>query len=135
MVARADIEDMVREAYDRRLADDVDGTLEFFSPDADFRIAGGAVPGTPPMKASGRDQLHALLSQIVKTFVISDFRINSMQVDGDKVAVHWHAHMRSTVNGEEADTEIVDLIELRDGRIASFLEFCDTAMAQRMLTG
>jgi ketosteroid isomerase-like protein len=135
MVARTDIEDMVREAYDRRIADDVEGTLEFFSPDVEFRVAGGAVPGTPPMAATGREQLRALLSQIVKTFVISDFKIKSMQVDGANVAVHWHAHMRSTINGEEADTEIVDLIELRDGRIASFLEFCDTAMAQRMLTG
>ena len=85
------------------------------------------MPGRPHGGERAPTSFGALLSQIVKTFVISDFRIKSMQVDGDKVAVHWHAHMRSTINGEEADTEIVDLIELRDGRIASFLEFCDTA--------
>jgi ketosteroid isomerase-like protein len=134
MVARADIESLVRQAYDRRLADDLDGTMEMFSPDVDFRIAGGAAPGVPPMAAKGQAQVRALLSQIITTFIISDFRIRSMQVDGAKVAVHWHAHMRSTINGEEADTELVDLIEMRDGKIASFLEFCDTAMAQRMLT-
>ncbi|MGZ5804454.1 MAG: nuclear transport factor 2 family protein [Xanthobacteraceae bacterium] len=135
MVARDDVEKLVREAYRRRLADDIAGTCEMFSQDADFRVAGGTAPGVPALAAKGQVQLRELLSQIVKTFVISDFKFKSIQVEGNRATVHWHAHMRSTVNGQEADTEIVDLLEFRDGRIASFLEFCDTAMAHRMLAG
>jgi ketosteroid isomerase-like protein len=41
--------------------------------------------------------------------------------------------MRSSVTGQTVETDLFDLIEMEDGRIASFLEFCDTALAARLM--
>jgi len=54
-------------------------------------------------------------------------------VEGDKAVVHWRGKIRSTVTGEIVDTELVDLFEFKDGRISSFVEFCDTALAARLM--
>ena len=47
--------------------------------------------------------------------------------------MHWRGKIRSTLTGEVVDTELVDLFELQDGRISSFVEFCDTALAARLM--
>jgi ketosteroid isomerase-like protein len=39
------------------------------------------------------------------------------------------------VTGETVETDICDLIEMEGDRIKSFLEFCDTALAARMMKG
>jgi ketosteroid isomerase-like protein len=31
------------------------------------------------------------------------------------------------------ETDVADFIEVRDGRITSFIEFCDTALAARLM--
>ena len=41
--------------------------------------------------------------------------------------------MRSTVTGQTVETDLFDLIEMEDGRIKSLVEFCDTAVAARMM--
>ena len=53
-------------------------------------------------------------------------------IDGDRVAAHWNALVRSNVNGQEVVTDVLDLMQVRDGKITSFVEFCDTAMVDRM---
>jgi len=57
----------------------------------------------------------------------------SMLIDGSKAAVQWRAKIRSAVTGETVETDLFDLIELEGGRIKSFFEFCDTALAARMM--
>jgi len=41
--------------------------------------------------------------------------------------------IRST--GEEAVTEMADIVTFENGKIASFLKFCDTALAAKMAAG
>jgi ketosteroid isomerase-like protein len=47
--------------------------------------------------------------------------------------VHWRVTARAPASGQSAVTELFDLVEVKNGRIASFLEFCDTALAARMM--
>ena len=42
--------------------------------------------------------------------------------------VHWRGKFRAQ-NGQVGETDILDLIEVRDGRIASLTTFFDTAYA------
>ena len=37
------------------------------------------------------------------------------------------------VTGETVETDLFDLIEIENGRIKSFFEACDTALAARLL--
>jgi ketosteroid isomerase-like protein len=72
------------------------------------------------------------MEQLVKTFHLRDFTLKAVLIDGNRVAAHWNARVRSTVNGHEVVTDVLDLMEVRDGKIVSFIEFCDTAMVDRM---
>jgi ketosteroid isomerase-like protein len=83
--------------------------------------------------AEGTEQYRALLAAMIKTFEMLDHKIVTMLIDGSKVAVQWRARIRSTVTGETVDTDALDLIEMEGDRIKSLLEFCDTALAARMM--
>ena len=77
-----------------------------------------------------------MLAGMMKTFEVLDHQIVSMLIDGSKAAVQWRARLRSTITGETVETDLFDLfdlIEMEDGRIRSFFEFCDTALAARMM--
>jgi ketosteroid isomerase-like protein len=81
----------------------------------------------------GAEQYRPLLAGMIKTFEILEHDILTMLIDGSKAAVQWRARMRSTVTGETVETDLFDLLEIEDGRITSFYEFCDTALAARMM--
>jgi ketosteroid isomerase-like protein len=131
MASRDDIEKFIREAYRRRLTNDVDATCEMFAHDTNFRIAAVRV-GPAPLAASGMQEFRPLIENIIKTFELKDFVFKAIVIDDPKVAVHWQARIRSTINGHEALTEVVDMMEVHNGKIASFAEFCDTAMVEHM---
>ena len=115
------------------LRDDLDGVCRLFAPDAKFQMAGARHATPVALTSVGAAEYRAALEQMIKTFILKDHAIVSMLIDGDKVAVRCRADVRSTLNGESPITEVVDLIEVKDGRIASFTEFCDTALVNRMI--
>jgi ketosteroid isomerase-like protein len=47
--------------------------------------------------------------------------------------MHWRVQVRASPSGEAAETELVDLVAFRDGKILSFRQFADTALASRLL--
>jgi ketosteroid isomerase-like protein len=133
MSDRSQIEKTLREVYVERQRGDVDKIVDRFAPEARFALAGTAALSPVAMRVSGADPLRAALDGLVKTFVVLDHQIVSMTIDGDRAAVHWRARIKSTVTGETIETELCDLVEMKGDRIASFLEFCDTAAGARLM--
>jgi ketosteroid isomerase-like protein len=135
MASREAIERTLRDAYAARQRGDLDALGRIFAPNARFQMAGLAGSNASPIatRAAGAEQYRPLLAGMIKAFEVLDHKIVSMLIDGSKAAVQWHARIRSTVTGETVDTDLFDLIEMDDGRISSFLEFCDTALAARMM--
>ena len=105
MSSRQDIDRTLRDAYAARQRGDLDALGGLFAPHARFQMADSSAS---PIAAS-------------------------MLIDGSKAAVQWRAKMRSAVTGETVETDLFDLIEMEEGRIKSFFEFCDTALAARMM--
>jgi ketosteroid isomerase-like protein len=132
MTAREDIDKLVREAYRRRVAEDVAGVCELFAPEAEFHFVAAPKASAASFAANGRPALSPLMERLIKTFQLKDFNLKAVLIDGNRVAAHWNARVRSTINGLEVVTDVMDLMEVRDGKIASFIEFCDTAMVDRM---
>jgi ketosteroid isomerase-like protein len=132
MADRAQIERTVRAAYAARKRGDLDALGEIFAPHARFQMAGSDASPVAS-KVVGAEQYRPLLAGMIKTFELIDYTIVSLLIDGNAAAVQWHAKIRSGVTGQTVETDLFDLIELEDGRIASFLEFCDTALAARLL--
>ena len=57
-------------------------------------------------------------------------KIHCRIIDPPRAVVHWRGTFRAG-NGKQADTDILDLIEVRDGQIASLTTFFDTASPER----
>jgi ketosteroid isomerase-like protein len=133
MSDRSSIEKLLHEAYAARVRGDIETIGRIFADNARFEVAGSSQVSAIPARVEGA-QIRPLISQMIKTFQMSDFRILSMVIEGSKAAVHWRVKVRSSVTGETADTQLIDIVEVKDGRIVSFVEFCDTALASRLMS-
>jgi ketosteroid isomerase-like protein len=133
MSDRSSVEKVLREAYEARVRGDIDTIGRIFAENARFEVAGSSQVSAIPARVEGAGQIRPLIGQQIKTFQMSDLRILSMIIEGGKAAVHWRVKVHSSVTGETADTQLVDIVEVKDGRIASFVEFCDTALASRLM--
>jgi ketosteroid isomerase-like protein len=134
MTSRDDIERILRDTYAARQRGDLDAISNIFAPHARFHMAGSNASPVAVL-VEGEQQYRPLLAGMIRTFEILEHKIVTMLIDGSKAAVQWHARMRSTVTGETVETDLFDLIEIENGRIRSFYEFCDTALAARMMKG
>lgn len=133
MADRATVERVIREAYDARMRGDLDGVMRHFTDGAVFCVSGSPAVSPVPMVASGRAAIHEVLRRLLEGFEFQHMTIMTMLVDGDHAAVHWHVRVKSVGNGMVAETDILDLIRIEDGRIASMNQFADTALINRML--
>jgi ketosteroid isomerase-like protein len=120
---RLEIESLLRTLYAARARGDLEAVCQVFSPDALFRIAGAGQITPVSNTALGVDQYRPLLAVMIKAFKLSDLTILSILVDGMKAAVHWQARVYSRITGTTVLTELVDIVEVRDARIVSYIEF------------
>src|SRR5215469_4191723 len=123
MINRLEIDRLLRELYTARVRGDLEAICRIFADDAKFQIAGPSHATQVSISSDGMDQLRPLLAVMIKAFKLSEHTILSMIIDGRKAAVHWRANVRSSITGQRVLTELVDVIEIRDGRIASYIEF------------
>jgi ketosteroid isomerase-like protein len=123
MTDRLQTEQLLRELYRARIAGHLDPLCGLFSADAYFRIAGSSDGKPIAIAARGAGEIRPWLSMLLKTFRIANHEILSTVLDGAAAAVNWRADIHSKITGVVVPTELVDLIEVREGRIASYREF------------
>jgi ketosteroid isomerase-like protein len=123
MIDRPRLEQRLRELYEARMNGPLDRLCGLFGSEVHFRIAGTSDGKPIAIAAQGMDAVRPWLSMLVKTFRLSNHQVLSMMVDGNRAAVHWSASVHSRITGTQVNTEFVDLIELRDLQIISYVEF------------
>jgi ketosteroid isomerase-like protein len=124
MTERAEIERLLLELYTARVRGDLAGVCATFTSDAYFQIGGASSHATPiAMQARGIGEFRPLLAIMIKSFKLTEQRILAMLIDGAKAAVHWRVKVHSRITGTTVLTELVDVVEIKDGRIASYTEF------------
>ncbi len=123
MSDRLQVERLVRELHAARVEGELERLCRVFAPDARMRIAGSGDGKRIALDASGMSVIRPWLSVLVKTFKLSRYQLLSLTVEGLRAAAHWRVDIHSKVTGVIVPTELVDIIELRDGRIASLTEF------------
>jgi ketosteroid isomerase-like protein len=123
MTDRLAIDRLLRELYNARVRGDLDAVCRTFSRDAEFRIAGASHANPIAITAAGIDGIRSWLALLIKAFRLKDHTILATIIDGAKAAVHWRATIHSRITGTAILTDVVDLIEVRDGHIASYVEF------------
>jgi len=134
MLERAEILNIIDEAYASRARGDLAGVARFLAPGAKFRIAGdhaaltsfSAVPG-------GAAGAEAAVAALMNTFDFLEHERVNVVVEGGKAAVHWRVLVQAG-DKEPVPTELFDLWTFNDeGKIVSFLQFADTAMVARLM--
>jgi|SRR5579863_2096037 len=123
MTDRLGIERLLRELHAARVGGDLDKLCEIFSPDAHFRIAGTSDGKPIAIDAKGRSEIRTWLAVMVKTFKLTQYELLSSVIDGGRAAAHWRVAIHSKITGAVVPTELVDLLEVRNARIASYIEF------------
>jgi ketosteroid isomerase-like protein len=102
---------------------DLDGVCRCFASDATFRIAGASDASPIAIAANGIAEFRPWLALMIKTFQLADLTILSLIIDGEQAAAHWRARILSKITGATVLTELADIVQVRDGRIASYTEF------------
>ena len=120
---RSQFERLLQELYSARLHSQLDRLCELFAPAALFKIAGSSEGKPISIVAHGAAEIRGWLSIMLKSFRVVDYAPVFQAIDGTRAAVHWHAGIHSKVTGTTAPTEFVDLVEVADGRIVSYIEF------------
>lgn len=120
---RLEIEKLLQQVYAARTEGQLDKLCALFAADATFKIA-GASDGKPiAIMARGAPEIRAWLAMMLKTFKLSRFQMLSVVIDGSRAAVHWRVDIHSKITGVIVPTELVDLVEASDCRIATYREF------------
>jgi ketosteroid isomerase-like protein len=132
-----DREQMLRvigEGYAARVRGDVEGVLGVFTSDAKFNL--NAAPQKAPVSLQTEDtrSLRQAMTQLVQTFEFQKLDILEAVVEGSKAAIRIRFTVRSKETGHTAETESLDLVEFRDGKVSSYTQFFDTAMAEKLMT-
>lgn len=135
MTERATIESILKDAYAARLRGDVEGMVRHFADDAVFALAGAREASPVALRCSDCDSMRAAMAGLVGAFEFKSHEIVALVVEGDRAVAHTRVRVRAAATGEEAVTEMADIFAVKNGKIASFLEFCDTALAAKMAAG
>jgi ketosteroid isomerase-like protein len=123
MIDRIKVEGLIKELHAARVAGDLERLCGVYAADARLRIAGSSDGKPIAIDASRIARIKPWLSILVKTFRLKGYELLSLTVDGSSAAAHWRVDIESKVTGISTPTELVDLIEVRNGLISSQIEF------------
>lgn len=123
MTQRQQVEQLLRALHTARLEANLERLCALFSSDAHMRIQGTSDGKPIAVGASGIGQIRPWLAILVKTFRLSEYKLLSLTIEAERAAAHWRVDIHSKITGALIPTELVDLIEVRDGHIASYVEF------------
>ena len=133
MTDRNQVEKLLKDAYAARKRGDLEALCGYFAKDPTFAMAGARETSPIAVHCTEGETFRTLMSGMIETFQWVDHQILSMIIDGPKAAVHWRGRIHSTLTGDEVVTELVDVLTVSDGKIQSLIEFCDTALAARLM--
>ena len=121
MDTRETIETVLDKAYAARRTHDAQAACGLFTDDGCF-MANGAPA------AKGVTERVSAMTGMFAAFEVIEFREHCRIIDPPRAVVHWRGKFR-TQNGNVGNTDVLDLFELRDGKIASLTSFFDTEYA------
>jgi|ERR1700722_2853683 ketosteroid isomerase-like protein len=133
MANRASVEKLIEDMHAMRAAKDLDAIERVFKPDAVFQLVGSPATFPGAGRAEGHDQLRASIGLLIAAFDFVDRTMVASVIEDDKAAVHWRLKVKYNPTGEVFETEIFELWTFDHGRVASLVQFCDTALVASVM--
>jgi len=134
MTDRARIEEIINNAYDARHAGNVDAIMACFRPDATFELCGSAATFPAASRVQGEAGLRGTFAALIGEFDFLERTLLMSVIEDNKAAMHWRVRLRHVRSGETHETELFDLWTIEGDRVASVVQFCDTALAANLMT-
>jgi ketosteroid isomerase-like protein len=119
---RDNIDQLLRELHAARIDGQLARMCAVFAEDATFRIAGSSEGKAIALAASGLNEIRPWLAMLVKAFRLTQYEPSPSVIEGERAMIHWRAHIHSKITGSVVPTELVDMVEARNGRISSYFE-------------
>ena len=119
---------VVRRAYEDFKGGDIKGILDSLTDDVDWRlpeIEGASFSGA----RKGRESVGGFFSQLAESQETVSFEPREFVAQGDKVVALGTYRWRVKKNGREYGGDWAHIFTVRDGKIAGFHEYMDTAAA------
>ena len=133
-MSKEDLGGVVLQYYQARAAGDVRRAFSFFTPDAEFQFNGEGA-GFPRMadRAKGGEEVCEMLTALVSSFRLLDWRSTSLTVDGDTAVLAWKADVLFTATGGIDSFEAVVVCRFRNGKNVTLRKHTDTAKLAKLL--
>jgi ketosteroid isomerase-like protein len=132
-MTRDEILRTISEVYRARVAGDVDAMMALVTDDARFAWNASAPMPQPPLVIEGPVAIRRALAGMVNDVEFRDLEIVDSVVEGLKAAFHTRFTACARASGKSALTETLDLVRFRDGKVSSYIQFFDTALAQQLV--
>ena len=119
---------VVRRAYEDFKSGNVAGVLDSLTEDVDWRlpeISGTGFSG----RRKGRESVGGFFSSLAEEQDVVSFEPREFVAQGDKVVALGNYRWRVKKNGREYGGEWAHVFTVRDGKIAGFHEYMDSAAA------
>ena len=123
MTERADAERIIRELHAARVGGDLPGLCRLFADQGRYEIIGASADKPIAIRTTGIADLRPWLAMMVKVFRLSNYALLSLVVEWPRATAHWRADIYSKVTGVTVPTELVDLVEIGEERVLSYIEF------------
>ncbi len=123
MSERHSAERIIGELHAARLAGDLSGMLALFADEGQFVIAGASADKPISIRAAALAEFRPWLAMMTKVFRLSRYERRAIILEWPRASVNWRVDILSKVTGVTVRTELIDLLELRDGKIVSYTEF------------
>ncbi len=123
MTERVAAERVIRDLHAARVGGDLAGMCRLFADEGRFEIAGASADKPIAIRETTLAAFRPWLAMMTKVFRLSDYALLSLVVEWPRACAHWRVNIYSKVTGVTVPTELVDLVEIRDGRIQTYSEF------------
>ncbi len=126
--------DIVRGIYEAMERGDLSAVVESFGEDCTIELMG---PATIPFAGTyhGPDAMQRFIEAFTSSADILDFGPDELHADGNFVVALGHERARAKATGREWKTRLIDMYEVRDGKVHTFLCAYDTAVVADAFEG
>lgn len=121
--------------HETRKLNDPEAVAPLFVEGASFSIAGEPREDSIAAEVAGADDFRNILEQLLRDWKWIDVVFKTVLTDGDLIVSRYHLTVEHVPSGKTVKTDVVDFMQMRDGKIANMRQFVDTAHLSAVALG
>jgi ketosteroid isomerase-like protein len=134
-MTEVEMRDVVLRGFAARDAGRANELMAVFHDRAVFRIAASKQTLAIADAAEGHANIRSTMEGFIDTFGFADREVLGWFFGRDQIAVHSRLKVTFIPKNATFMTEIMDLFKFEDGKISELIEFADTALIDKILSG